>query len=380
MNSKQRVYATLEGKPVDRMPVAALYSQLYHEDHFAELTGLPQWDQFRWKYASPEEHLAVFRRIQAAAPFELLQPQGAPSREARENVDYVVRDGVPYLHDKRGDTWESLLSVSGHTRDYQANETQFVFDRKDIDERLRVRKAEDLIASGMNDYIQAIAGAYGQDYFILSGGVIGTIYSAGAYVGQTNLFAMLIQQPELIDYLCHKILEQNIEVIRALAASGGDGIYIDDATATSDMISVAHYERFSLPYMIEMVREIHRLGQKAIVIYFGGVMDRLDQLAAIGADALSAETSMKGFVNDIGEMAQRIGSRVSLFANIDPVGVIEKATDDDLAAEIRRQVAAGREARGFFISPASPITPRTPLSRVQRFIELARQIGTTPES
>ena len=379
MNSKQRVLATLEGKPVDRMPVAALYSQLYHQDHFAELTGLPQWDQFRWQHASPEEHLEILRRIQASAPFELLQPQHAPSREARERVEFVVRDGVPYRHDKRTDTWESLLTVSGHARDYQANETQQVFDRKDIDALVPVRRAEDLIASGMNDYTQAIAGAFGQDHFILSGGVIGTIYSSGAYVGQTNLFAMLIEQADLVDYLCHRILEHNIEMIRALAAAGGDGIYIDDATATCDMISVAHYERFSLPYMSEMVREIHRLGQKAIVIYFGGVADRLEQLASIGADGLSIETSMKGFTNDIEEIARRIGGRVSLFANIDPLGVIEEATDEGLAAEIERQVAAGRQARGFFVSPASPITPRTPLARVQRFIELAQKTGAASE-
>ena len=43
---------------------------------------------------------------------------------------------------------------------------------------------------------------------------------------------MLIEAPELIDYLSRKLLEDNIEIIRSLAASGGDAIYIDDATAT----------------------------------------------------------------------------------------------------------------------------------------------------
>jgi len=47
-----------------------------------------------------------------------------------------------------------------------------------------------------------------------------------------------------------------------------------------------------------------------------------------------------------------------------------------LEAEIRRQVDAARAARGFIISTASPITPATPLARVQLFLQMARRLGT----
>jgi len=120
------------------------------------------------------------------------------------------------------------------------------------------------------------------------------------------------------------------------------------------------------------VREIHRLGHKAVLIYFGGVADRLEQIASIGADGLSVETSMKNYVNDIGEICGRVGNRVSIFGNIDPVGVLEKGTDGQLAAQVKRQLEAGRRARGFVLCTGSPITPGTPLERVRRFIELGR--------
>ena len=76
--------------------------------------------------------------------------------------------------------------------------------------------------------------------------------------------------------------------------------------------------------------------------------------------------------NDTAEIARRIGDRMTLFSNIDPVAVLQDGTDAALEAEIRRQVAAGRAARGFILSTASPITPSTPLARVQRFLELGR--------
>jgi len=377
MTSKQRTVAVLKGRAVDRMPVAALYDFLYHLDHFAELTGRPQWQMHRWLHDDPEDHVATAGEILGKVPFDAYQPQYCPTRQVRENTEFFERNGRVFRR-YGGQVHEvAAAAAGGHATDYHANETQYVFDESDADERIVATPAERQIAAGLNDYLEATVAALGGEQFIISGGVVGTLYSCGQYVGQTNALAMLIERPHLIDYVCKKIVEQNVETIRRLAAAGGDAIYIDDATATCDMISVAHYERFSLPYMQQMVREIHCLGHQAILIYFGGVADRLEQIAAIGADAVSVETSMKGYVNDIGAIAETIGGRVSLFANIDPVGVLQDGSDEDLAAEIGRQVAAGRKARGFVISPASPITPATPLARVQRFIELSRQLGQT---
>ena len=70
--------------------------------------------------------------------------------------------------------------------------------------------------------------------------------------------------------------------------------------------------------------------------------DLLKFVAATGADGLLPEASMKGFVNDTAEIARRIGDRMTLFSNIDPVAVLQNGSDADLEEEIHRQVAAGR--------------------------------------
>ena len=378
MTSKQRVHASLEGKPVDRCPVTCLYAFLYHQDHFPELTGLPQWQLQRWLALPPEEHVDLFSRMWEQAPLELLQPQaGVPSREWRARQEFVEEDGHPYRLDHGTGERVPLDAPtrSGHAVDYHANQTRYVFSRADADARVTVTPLAERLADGANDYLDALVARFGREEFILSGGVIGTLYSCHSHVGLTNLYALLVEEPTLIDYLSERILARNLEEIRLLAAAGGDAIYIDDATATSDMISPAMYERFCLPYVREMVREIHHLGHKAIVIYFGGVSDRLEQIAATGADALSYEASMKGYVNDTAEIARRVGDRMALFSNLDPVAVLQNGTDRELAAELSRQVQAARPARGFLLSPASPLTPATPLARVRRFIELAQAAG-----
>ena len=349
MTSKQRVHAALEGKPVDRTPVTVLYQPLYHLDHFAELTGKAEWEWRNWRLADPDEHLATFQTIMDNAPLEILQPQPAASRQERERIEYVERAGTVFRHDKREDTYELIEVRSGHAFDDLANQTQYVFNKEDAKQQIRITSAEELIARGANDYIEAIAQSMGSDNFVLTGGLVSTLYACQDYLGLTNVLLTMAEQPDLIEYMTNLILEQNIEVIRQYAQAGGDAIYIDVAFSTNDLISVAHYERFIVPHLQAMVDEIHRLDHKCILIYFGGVADRLEQIVAAGADGVSVETSMKGYRNDIGEIAAAIGERVSLFGNIDPVGVLQKGSDEQLEAEIYRQVEAGRQARGFII-------------------------------
>jgi uroporphyrinogen decarboxylase len=220
---------------------------------------------------------------------------------------------------------------------------------------------------------RAVVTAFPEE-FVMTGGVVGTIYGCGQYLGQTNLFMKLIEEPELVECLAERITEQNVQNIRLLAEAGGDAIYVDDATATSEMISVGMYERFSLPYMKRMVEEIHRVSHKAVIIYFGGVMDRLAELASIGADGLAVEASMKGYVNDIGTIARRIGDRVSLFANVNPYEHIQRLPEDRLMEVMQRHAAAAAATRGFIMASGSPITMATRLSRVRWFIDYGRTL------
>jgi len=64
-----------------------------------------------------------------------------------------------------------------------------------------------------------------------------------------------------------------------------------------------------------------------------------------------------------------------MFGNIDPVGIVQKGTDEQLREEVQRQVRIGRSVGSFVISTGSPITPLTPVPRIRQFIDIAREIG-----
>lgn len=377
MTSKERVLAAIEGRPVDRFPVAAPYLQLLQEDHWCELTGRPAWTYYDWMLQEPAEHVKEYGLYLEQLPFDLLTPQHAMPRERRLSLEVVEDGGAHYYHDRR--TGErQLLNEDLHQMHGGPNVRRTVFSKEDVDAQVRVTPAGEQLASGRYDYIREAARLYGRDHFVITG-VVNTFYQCTAYLGETNLFAMLHDDPALIEYLSERILARIVEDVRALAAAGSDAIWIDDALSTCELISLPFYERFCRPYVKALVDEIHAQGKKAVLVYFGGIADRVRPVAGIGADSLQFEASMKGYVNDLGEIAAQAGEGICLWGNLDPLADVQEASPEAMRQAMARQVAVGRRSGRFIISTGSPITPLTPLQRIRRYIETGWELGDSRE-
>lgn len=369
---KQRVLAVLHGRAIDRFPVVAPYLFLTQCDHWCEITGQPAWTFYEWLIQEPSEHVRMYDVFYRLLPFDMMQPWPGPTREERENLE-VVHQGERHFYRDRRTGELTPLNEDLHQREGPANQIRRIYDRDDVQRLVPRRSAQEILASGVYDHIQEARRAF-PDSFLMNG-VVGTFWQCTAWVGETNLFSLLYDAPELIHYLSARLLENTIEDIRALAAAGEDAIYIDDALTTNDMISVDFYERFSMPYVKPMVDEIHALGKVAVLIYFGGVADRIPQILSLGADALNVETSMKSYVNDLAEISAQVGDKMCLWGNIDPIGVLQNGTEEELRRAIAEQVEIGRRTGRHMISTGSPITPLTPLPRIRRFIELGQELG-----
>jgi uroporphyrinogen-III decarboxylase len=115
---------------------------------------------------------------------------------------------------------------------------------------------------------------------------------------------------------------------------------------------------------------------KAVLIYFGGIADRVEDIASAGADGLMMETSMKNFVNDLDSIAAQVNNRMLMFGNLNPLADIEMKSDSELEAVMAAQIAVGRKFGRFVVSAGSPLTPRTTLARMQKYIDLGHTLGS----
>ena len=375
MTPKERMYAALEGKPLDFYPVFAPYIHLSNADHWEEVTGEPIWKFYEWRHLPPDEHAKRYDQFWQLMPFDVIQPYHGTTQEERDSIKIVHKDNQAFIHDRRDDSYEKVpdnIHLAGS--DGAANEERKVFTREDVDRELPVTPADEIIRKGSMDYLMAAVEKYGGDNFIFPGGIVNALFGCTYYVGLTNRMLMYYDEPEFLDYLSKRYLEVNIERIRAYAKAGAYGIRIDDATATSEMISLEMYERFSLPDMKESVREIQRLGMKAIVIYFGGVSDRVEQILSTEPDGFIMEASMKGYVNDIEKIAKQVNGRTCLFGNLNPYDDVELLSEEALFAKMRSQFEAVHPYKRFVTSTGSPLTPGAPVSRFRRYIEMGHTL------
>jgi uroporphyrinogen-III decarboxylase len=64
-----------------------------------------------------------------------------------------------------------------------------------------------------------------------------------------------------------------------------------------------------------------------------------------------------------------------LFGNLNPLDDVELKTDAELAKAMAKQIAVGKKSRRFVISTGSPLTPRTTLARMQKYIEFGHKMS-----
>ena len=358
----------------ERCPVVVPYVMLSNADHWAEYTGEPIYEFYRWQWLRPEEHVKLYETFYEKTPFDWMQPYPVPGAQVRGEMEVRFIGDRPFLYNRRKDKMEPVPENIHEAGSGGApNERRKIADISDIRGAIPTTRAEEIRDRGDIDMQRAFVDRYGREHFVITGGVVNTFYSCSYHVGMTHLYEMLIDEPLFILELEKRILEANIETIRSLAMAGGDAIYIDDATATSDMISVDFYEKFSLPFLREQVREIKRLGMKAILIYFGGVDDRLDQILSVEPDGLILEARMKNFNNDVGYAAQKTKGKCVIFGNLNPTDV-ERQSLGWLSREMERQARSVWPYSPHIVSTGSPLTPGTTLERMRELISLASQI------
>lgn len=381
MTPRERMQATFSGLPVDCFPVTAPYLMLLQSDHWVEITGQPPQTFYAWNLQEPEKHIREFERFHRLLPFDITQLNFyADPRQVRERKQIVpgADEG----------TWDEFDPLSGerkrlvlnlHEKDQDAEWERVVFSEKDADTRIPIPSAGEILDSGALDYVAAYVKTYGATHYT-AGNLVNAFYNSSWSVGLKNRFLLVHDEPQLLHHVIERHHQRNIEQARAMKAVGTDMVFIDDATATKDMISVKMYCEFSLPYLKRLVDEIKNLGMKAVLIYFGGISDRVEEIVSAGADGLLMETSMKGYVNDLESIAAQVNDRMLMFGNLNPLEDVELKSDAALEAAVAAQIAVGRKYRRFVTSTGSPLTPRTSLARMQNFIQMAHTLGASPES
>jgi uroporphyrinogen decarboxylase len=110
------------------------------------------------------------------------------------------------------------------------------------------------------------------------------------------------------------------------------------------------------------------------IVFSRGAAAHLDELAATGACCVGVDWTI-----DIGAARRRIGSRVAVQGNLDPVALL--TNPETVAAEARRIVLAAGPQPGHVFNLGHGIVPATPPEHVRVLVDTvheASQARKTP--
>lgn len=182
-----------------------------------------------------------------------------------------------------------------------------------------------------------------------------------------TLKTMLYSRPDLL----HKILAVNAEAVTAYLnaqiESGAQAVQIFDTWGGA--LSHAAYEEFSLAYMRRIITGLKKThdGQRIPCIVFtknGGQW--LEKIADSGCDAVGLD-----WTTDIGAARRRVGGKVALQGNFDPVALF--ASPDAVAKEATRILdcyhAAGGDNIGHVFNLGHGINQHTPPDNVTVLVD-----------
>ena len=193
------------------------------------------------------------------------------------------------------------------------------------------------------------------------GGITGPFTLAGQLRGVEALLMDIYDNPAIV----RKLLRFSQEVLtlygKALERNGADAILIIDPSAGSELLGKKHYEEVAFPYCSGLVKS---LSSPTILHICGDSKPILDLMVKTGVDGVSLDHLV-----DIKDAKKIIGNRASIIGNINPTGTLFLGDPEKIRKEARECIRKGVN----ILAPGCGIPPRTKLENIRAMVEAAKE-------
>jgi hypothetical protein len=376
MTGRKKIEAALSSKGSKSIPVVIPYESVMIRDHWEQLVSDPWWHlyspdlevQLRWRRA-------VLDRIEN----DFLEVPDFYTRKERDVLSIQQRDTGIFLVDRGSGEAKRLERepIGGvmitNLKQTTGLEAKAVEDIDLLVPPLKETDSEAFLRSGAADLAAGLIEEY-REVRLPIDSVHSPLWACDKLWGFEPLMLNIATAPDLVHYACRRYLDYALRTVRHAAAMGVGGIWIEECL--TDQVSPTAYASLNLPYLQQLVEEIHTAGMSSLLYFCGDPTGKLELILESGCDAVGFEESKKDFSIDIEHLVGRINGRCALLGNIDAIEIVERGSDEQLQSELSRQIRAGRSNGGRFItSIGSPVTPETPSERIRSYLHLARELG-----
>lgn len=378
MSGRQKIEAAFSKQGTPEIPAVICYERIFIRDHWPQLTSYPWW----YRQGPDLERQMQWRRqvIGRIGQDWFRLPRCLPI-EDRQSLSIDVRPEGVFQIDQRTGQAEQLIEprVGGWSplEDLQSHRPkQLAQTPSEIDQLVHISadcSPEKVGRDGSDELAARLLEEFGANYFPIAS-ACSPLWACYELWGFEGMMTMIAEKSDLVAYASDRYLQQSLSKVWQAAALGAGAIWIEECM--TDMISPAAFASLNVPPLRKLVEAIRALGMKSIYYYCGNPAGKWNHILSVEADAISFEEGKKNFQIDIQEVVARVAGKCTVLGNLDAVAILQNGSEEQLRAEIARQIAAGRRnANRFIMSLGSPVTPDTPVERVRLYCDLVHQIG-----
>ena len=355
--------AAVRGEPFDTFPIVNPYPMWSMMPHWPDLVGLTF---LHASHGSDVQRLRCCQALNEAVGLDWIPILDGPTgRDERYRIE--DEDGVPVLVDSLENTrtrYEELPKYSPVAKPMYSSASE-------VEQLAPPASADEVLSDHSLDMARKVVDRFGDSVFLVDHN--SAPYARCYYaLGFDGLFDALVSDHDLL----HALLEWNTEMLiqraKALGRLGVHGMRMHDFFCSAEMISERDYLRFAFPYQRRVIRAIREAGMVAILEPLGWIEPRLPHFARLELNCLEAESSLKGYRNDVAVMRQVLGEEVCIMSNSHIRLVIEEGSEAVWRQDALDQSRGVGKQRRFAICAGSPTTWATTPSRLRRFGEYMR--------
>lgn len=318
MNSRERLLAMLDGRPVDRLPLMPITMMFA-----ADQAGVSYGD-----YAARHEVLVESQILTASKfHFDYVSVISDPAREAAD-----CGAAVHYFPDQPPAIDESHALLT---------------DKRNLD---KLPSPDPMGGGRMTDRVQAVAlfkQRVGGEKLV-EGWVEGPCAESADLRGINTLMTDFFDDAGFVNALFQRVVDTALRFARVQVDAGADIIGVGDAAAS--LVGPQIYDEFVLPYEKKLVDGLHAMGTRVRLHICGNIRRILKSIGTLGCDMVDID-----WMVPMAQARQDIGPTTVLAGNLDPVKAIRAGTPESIAAAIAQ---CHREAGSRYIIAAGCEIPR----------------------
>jgi MtaA/CmuA family methyltransferase len=292
------------------------------------------------------------------------------------HAECILRYHEKYLPDAvwiSADTWVTAEAMGASVRFPGKNQPMsglqegFIHSSKDL-KRIPnpdpyVQGRQPLLLEALSHVVEAL----GNDVFIVGCFDQSSFSLACQVAGMASVMTKLTEDPPFLEALMEKGLEYSLAYAKAIAACGADMLSTGDSPA--GLIGPIQYTNTIVPVQRRLFSALKKTGKILSLHICEDSTAILEDMAATGADVLEIDHQVS-----IGKAWEKVGDRVALWGNIDPVTVLLQGSSQEVSSSVRGLISEVKElgCRKFILSSGCTLAPTTPSENLHAFIRESR--------